>query len=86
MTTTELLRAKESRMMSQTNPLNPLSLSSLLPMVPYAYDRVELMLRREISEAASMGIGYEFVSFNDHSGGFDDYQGHGLRTTYTCKF
>jgi hypothetical protein len=52
----------------------------------YSYDTVALMLKRKCSESKTIGIGYQFVNFNDHAGGFDNYRAHGLTATYTFTF
>jgi hypothetical protein len=53
----------------------------------YAYDRISLMLNREIAKNQTIGIGYQFIDFNNHPGGsFDDYCAHGVMVTYGFKF
>jgi hypothetical protein len=53
----------------------------------YIYDSVALMLNRKIAENQTMGIGYQFMNFNNHVGGdFDDYRAHGVFVTYAFTF
>ena len=53
----------------------------------YAYDTVSLTLRHKIRENQTIGIGYQFLKFNNHDGGdFDDYRGHGAMVTYSFTF
>jgi len=52
----------------------------------YSYNSVALMLQHKCSANKTIGIGYRFMSFNDHAGGFDDYRAHGLTATCTFTF
>jgi len=53
----------------------------------YSYDSVGLTLKRKIAEDQTMGIGYYFMNFNNHTGGdFDDYRAHGVIITYAYTF
>lgn len=53
----------------------------------YAYDKVGLTLKHKIGENQTIGVGYQFLNFNNHDGGdFDDYRGHGAMITYSFTF
>lgn len=52
----------------------------------YAFDSVGLMFKFKRSRNQTVGVGYQFLNFNSHSGSFDDYSGHGLRASYTYMF
>jgi hypothetical protein len=53
----------------------------------YAYDTVGLTLRHKIRENQTIGVGYQFLNFNNHDGGsFDDYRAHGAFVTYSYTF
>lgn len=52
----------------------------------YAFDSIGLMLKFRRSRNQTVGVGYQFLNFNSHSGSFDDYRGHGLRASYTYTF
>ena len=52
----------------------------------YAFDSVGLMLKLRQSRNKTLGVGYQFLSFNSHTGSFDDYTGHGLTASYTYMF
>jgi hypothetical protein len=52
----------------------------------YAFDSARLMLQYKCSPDKTVGLGYQFVSFNNHDGGFDDYTAHGVIINYTYTF
>ncbi|NQV33716.1 MAG: hypothetical protein HQ515_13570 [Phycisphaeraceae bacterium] len=52
----------------------------------YAFDTVKMMLKYKQTENQTVGIGYQFLNFNSHTGSFDDYCGHGLTATYSFTF
>ena len=53
----------------------------------YVYDSVGLMLKHRFTANKTIGLGYQFMSFNNHDGGsFDDYSGHGAFVTYSYTF
>jgi len=54
----------------------------------YVYDSVSLMLKHKFTANKTIGLGYQFMSFNNHAGrgDFDDYRAHGAIVTYACTF
>jgi len=54
----------------------------------YVYDSVGLMLKHKFTANKTIGLGYQFMSFNNHAGrgDFDDYRAHGAIVTYACTF
>jgi len=54
----------------------------------YVYDSVGLMLKHKFTANKTIGLGYQFMSFNNHAGrgDFDDYKAHGAIVTYACTF
>lgn len=52
----------------------------------YAFDTIKLMLKYKQTQNQTLGIGYQFLNFNSHTGSFDDYSGHGLTATYAFTF
>ncbi len=53
----------------------------------YAYDKVGLMFKHKTTKNQTIGIGYQFLNFNNHDGGsFDDYRAHGAIITYAYTF
>lgn len=52
----------------------------------YMFDRVKMMLKYRQTKNQTLGIGYQFMNFNSHTGSFDDYRAHGLIATYACSF
>jgi len=53
----------------------------------YAFDKVGLTLKHKIRENQTIGIGYQFLNFNNRDGGdFDDYRAHGAMVTYSFTF
>jgi hypothetical protein len=52
----------------------------------YAFDTIKMMLKFTQSRNQTVGIGYQFLNFNSHTGSFDDYGGHGLLASYTYSF
>ena len=51
------------------------------------YDKVGLGLKHQFATNQTIGLGYQFFNFNNHSGGdFDDYRGHGAFVTYGYIF
>jgi len=47
-----------------------------------------LMLKHKFTANKTIGLGYQFMSFNNHAGrgDFDDYRAHGAIVTYACTF
>jgi hypothetical protein len=53
----------------------------------YVYDRVGLMLKHRYAANRTIGLGYQFINYNNHDGGsFDDYKAHGMIVTYSYTF
>ncbi len=53
----------------------------------YIYDKVGIALKHQFAANRTVGLGYEFYYFNNHTGGdFDDYQAHGVIVTYDYRF
>ena len=52
----------------------------------YTFDSIELMLKFKCSPDQTMGLGYQFMDFNNHQGRFDDYRAHGLAVSYEVVF
>ena len=54
----------------------------------YVYDKIGLMLKHKFTANKTIGLGYQFMSFNNHAGrgDFDDYRAHGAIVTYACTF
>jgi hypothetical protein len=54
----------------------------------YVYDRVGLMLKHRYAANQTIGLGYQFMNYNNHngSGSFDDYKAHGMIVTYSYTF
>ena len=52
----------------------------------YTFNSVELMLKFKCSPEQTMGLGYQFMDFNNHAGRFDDYRAHGLALSYEVVF
>ena len=53
----------------------------------YIYDKVGIALKHQFADNRTVGLGYEFYYFNNHTGGdFDDYQAHGVIVTYDYRF
>jgi hypothetical protein len=52
----------------------------------YASDSAELMLKYACSRNQTVGLGYQFINFNSHTGDFDDYTAHALTATYAFTF
>lgn len=53
----------------------------------YVYDKVGLTLSHKLAKNRTVGLGYQFINYNNHGdGSWDDYKAHGIFTTYTFTF
>jgi hypothetical protein len=53
----------------------------------YAYDSISFMVNHILAANRTIGVGYQFLNFNNHGGGsFDDFSAHGALITYTMTF
>ena len=51
------------------------------------YDKLSLMVNRKLSESQTLGVGYQYIDFDNRNGGdFDDYDAHGILMTYEYDF
>ena len=54
----------------------------------YVFDKVGLTLKHQLAKNQTVGLGYQFMNFNNHAGrdDFDDYRAHGAFVTYEYTF
>lgn len=52
----------------------------------YSFDSIEVMWKFKCSPDQILGLGYRYINFDDHHGGFDDYSAHGLALSYEFFF
>jgi hypothetical protein len=54
----------------------------------YVFDKVGLEFKHQFAKNRTVGLGYQFVNFNNHAGrgNWDDYKAHGVFATYSYTF